>query len=89
MLYRLFYYVLYTLCIVWYVILVGNAIGCGYMSRLISIQTVEGMLARALHFNGILVSTCRHLGIFNGQSAHHDLGNSPFALWLAQEQLHR
>ncbi len=47
------------------------------------------MLARAVHFNGILISTCRRLGVFNGQHAYHDLGDCPFAFWLAQEQLHR
>lgn len=52
-------------------------------------QTAEGMLARAVHLNGILISNCRHLGVFNGQYAYHDLGGCPFAFWLAEEQLHR
>ena len=47
------------------------------------------MLARAVHFNGILISKCRHRGVFNGQYAYHELGDSPFAFWLGQEQLHR
>ena len=50
------------------------------------------MLARALHLNGILVSHCRHQGVFIGQYADHDTEDSeesPFAFWLVQEQLHR
>ena len=48
------------------------------------------MLARAFHFNSILISTCRRLGIFNGQQhAHYGVDDGPFALWLFQEQLHR
>ncbi|KAL9600011.1 MAG: hypothetical protein Q9219_003480 [cf. Caloplaca sp. 3 TL-2023] len=53
---------------------------------------IEGMLARAVHLNGILVSHCRHQGVFNGQYANlqaEDSEDSPFATWLAQEQIHR
>ena len=52
-------------------------------------QTPEPMLARAVHFNSILISNCRHLGVFNGQHAHHELGDCPNAAWLVQEQLNR
>ncbi|PQE23456.1 Transcription factor protein [Rutstroemia sp. NJR-2017a BBW] len=51
--------------------------------------TTKGMAARAVHFNSILISTCRHSGIFNGQNRYYELGDCPFDLWLVQEQLHR
>lgn len=54
-----------------------------------SCLSAEGMLARAVHLTGILISNCRHVGVFNGQHAYHDLGDCPFAFWLAQEQVHR
>lgn len=50
------------------------------------------MLARAVHLNGILISHCRHQGVFSGQYTDHeteDSEDSPFASWVAQEQLHR
>ncbi len=50
------------------------------------------MLARAVHLNGILISHCRHQGVFSGQYTDHgaeESEDSPFASWLAQEQLHR
>ena len=51
--------------------------------------TLDGMQSRATHLNGVLVSTCRQLGIFAGQQTLHDLGDCPFGDWTAQEQLHR
>ncbi|KAG8526299.1 uncharacterized protein KY384_000292 [Bacidia gigantensis] len=57
-----------------------------------TLLTTEGMLARAVHLNGILILQCRHQGVFNGQYVdreHEDPEDSPFAFWLAQEQLHR
>ncbi|EEP76190.1 predicted protein [Uncinocarpus reesii 1704] len=51
--------------------------------------STDGMAARALHFNSVLVSTCRHQGIFSGQFAQHSPDDSPFAYWLAQEQQNR
>ncbi|KAL8768135.1 MAG: hypothetical protein Q9209_005526 [Squamulea sp. 1 TL-2023] len=54
--------------------------------------TKEGILARAVHLNSILISHCRHQGVFNGQYTDRDTEDSeisPFASWLAQEQLHR
>ena len=47
------------------------------------------MLARAVHFNSVLVATCRHLGIFSGQLAHHDFGDRPNAYWLDEEKIKR
>ncbi|KAL8838197.1 MAG: hypothetical protein Q9170_002240 [Blastenia crenularia] len=55
-------------------------------------RTKEGLLARAVHFNSILISHCRHQGVFTGQYPDYGIENSedsPFASWLAQEQLHR
>ncbi|MCJ1390051.1 hypothetical protein MMC18_002909 [Xylographa bjoerkii] len=51
--------------------------------------TTDGMLARATNFNGILITNCRHLGIFSGQHAYRELGDCPSDFWLVQEQLHR
>ncbi|KAL8998271.1 MAG: hypothetical protein Q9188_006136 [Gyalolechia gomerana] len=59
---------------------------------IVYITTKEGILARAVHLNGVLISHCRHQGVFNGQYTDYeteDSGVSPFASWLAQEQLHR
>lgn len=53
--------------------------------------TAEGMIARALNLTGLLISTCRYLGIFNGQYTCHEMGDKacdcPFAAWRIQEQL--
>lgn len=48
------------------------------------------MVATALRLNTTLVSTCRYIGIFHDEHVyHHDLEDSPFSIWLAQEHLHR
>lgn len=55
--------------------------------------TEDGMVARALNLTGLLISTCRYLGIFNGQYTCHEMGGSacgcPFLAWRIQEQLNR
>ncbi|KAI1087330.1 hypothetical protein F5B19DRAFT_475971 [Rostrohypoxylon terebratum] len=53
--------------------------------------TTDGMVARALSLTAWLISTCRYLGIFNGQFACQEmLGEGcPFVAWRAQEQLNR
>lgn len=51
-------------------------------------QAADGMFARAVHLNGILISHCRHLGVFDGQILDPGLEDCPFAFWLAQGQLH-
>lgn len=53
--------------------------------------TTDGMVARALNLNAWIISTCRYLGIFNGQFACQEmLGDGcPFVAWRAQEQLNR
>ncbi|GAB1311574.1 hypothetical protein MFIFM68171_01784 [Madurella fahalii] len=53
-------------------------------------RSEQGMLAKAVRLNALLVSTCRCLDIFNG---HHVLPDyveeCAFTFWLAKEQLHR
>ncbi|KAI1771486.1 hypothetical protein F4818DRAFT_429225 [Hypoxylon cercidicola] len=55
--------------------------------------TEEGMVARALNLTGLLISTCRYLGIFNGQYTYNEMGGTahefPFVVWRIQEQLNR
>ncbi|XXH01298.1 hypothetical protein Hte_007654 [Hypoxylon texense] len=55
--------------------------------------TEDGMVARALNLTGLLISTCRYLGIFNGQYSCHEMGGTacdcPFVAWRIQEQLNR
>lgn len=55
--------------------------------------TEDGMVARALNLTGLLISTCRYLGIFNGQYTCHEMGGTaldcPFVSWRIQEQLNR
>ncbi|KAL8846240.1 MAG: hypothetical protein Q9221_008653 [Calogaya cf. arnoldii] len=55
-------------------------------------RTKEGILARAVHLNGILISQCRYQGIFDGEYTDYETEDSevsPLTSWLAQEQLHR
>ncbi|KAK4032262.1 fungal-specific transcription factor domain-containing protein [Parachaetomium inaequale] len=53
-------------------------------------RSEEGMLAKAVRLNAILVSTCRCLDIFSGHHVLPDrLEECAFTLWLAKEQLHR
>ena len=53
-------------------------------------QSEEGMLAKAVRLNAILVSTCRCLDIFSGHHVLPDrLEECAFTLWRAKEQLHR
>jgi hypothetical protein len=48
------------------------------------------MLQRALHLNSTLISACRYFGIFSDRQPSSDFPKeSAFAVWLAQEQLHR
>ncbi|KAI1763524.1 hypothetical protein GGR53DRAFT_497427 [Hypoxylon sp. FL1150] len=53
----------------------------------------DGMVARALNLTGLLISTCRYLGIFNGQYTCHEMDGTvldrPFVAWRIQEQLNR
>ncbi|KAI8960362.1 hypothetical protein F5Y11DRAFT_330334 [Daldinia sp. FL1419] len=53
----------------------------------------DGMVAKALNLTGLLVSTCRYLGVFNGQYSCHEMSgldrNCPFLAWRIQEQLNR
>ncbi|KAI2471089.1 hypothetical protein F4781DRAFT_142270 [Annulohypoxylon bovei var. microspora] len=53
--------------------------------------TSEGMVARALNLDAWIISTCRYLGIFNGQFACKEMigDGCPFMAWRAQEQLNR
>lgn len=56
--------------------------------------TAGEIVARTLSLTGWLVTTCRYLGIFNGQYTSHqmlDLENCacPFVTWRVQEQLNR
>ncbi|KAI2616798.1 hypothetical protein GGR54DRAFT_631560 [Hypoxylon sp. NC1633] len=53
--------------------------------------TIEGTVARVLNLSGVLISTCRYLGIFNGQyiSQSDQDCECPFVVWRAQEQLNR
>ncbi|KAI0165284.1 hypothetical protein GGR52DRAFT_558229 [Hypoxylon sp. FL1284] len=55
--------------------------------------TEDGMVARALNLSGLLISTCRHLGIFNGQYIPNEISGKesecPFTMWRIQEQLNR
>ncbi|KAI0377199.1 hypothetical protein F5Y04DRAFT_264867 [Hypomontagnella monticulosa] len=55
--------------------------------------TVEGMVPRALNLIGLLISTCRYLGIFNGQYTCIEMNERnctcPFVTWRVQEQLNR
>ncbi|KAL8921868.1 MAG: hypothetical protein Q9172_003801 [Xanthocarpia lactea] len=54
-----------------------------------SCSTRDGVLARAVHFNGSLVSLCRLRGVFGGQYSCVGTGDSPSVSWVAQEQVHR
>ncbi|KAL2122408.1 hypothetical protein VTJ04DRAFT_2863 [Mycothermus thermophilus] len=50
----------------------------------------EGMLAKAVHLNSIMISTCRCFDIFSGHNILPDrMEDCAFTLWLAKEQLHR
>ncbi|KAI2780142.1 hypothetical protein F4815DRAFT_493536 [Daldinia loculata] len=55
--------------------------------------TTDGMVAKALNLTGLLVSTCRYLGVFNGQYSCHEMSGlvsgCPFVAWRIQEQLNR
>ncbi|OTA99484.1 hypothetical protein M426DRAFT_255654 [Hypoxylon sp. CI-4A] len=55
--------------------------------------TVDGMVPRVLNLAAFLISTCRYLGIFNGQYSCHEMDDhecdSPFVTWRCQEQLNR
>ncbi|KAI1385385.1 uncharacterized protein F4822DRAFT_412917 [Hypoxylon trugodes] len=57
--------------------------------------TSEGMVAKALNLTGLLISTCRYLGVFNGQYTCRDKTGDvneftcPFIAWRVQEQLNR
>jgi hypothetical protein len=48
------------------------------------------MLAKAVHLNSIMISTCRCFDIFSGHNILPDrMEDCAFTLWLAKEQLHR
>ncbi|KAL1839854.1 hypothetical protein VTJ49DRAFT_1085 [Mycothermus thermophilus] len=82
---------------------VTNAVGPESMPSLHSLQALllcvvyavccrseDGLLARAVRLNAIMVSTCRCLDIFSGHNILPDrLEECAFTLWLAKEQLHR
>ncbi|KAL7619791.1 hypothetical protein AAE478_010334 [Parahypoxylon ruwenzoriense] len=57
------------------------------------LTTADGMVPRALNLTALLISTCRYLGIFNGQYTFPEKGDGscdcPFAAWRAQEELNR
>jgi hypothetical protein len=53
-------------------------------------QNEQGMLAKAVRLNAVLVTTCRCLDIFHGRhTLPEHLQECALTFWLAEEQLHR